>query len=135
MNFSKLSVIGFTFISFLAIVFQLALALGVPWGEYAMGGTYPGQFPPEMRIAAVVQALIIALMISIVLARSGFAVNRIYDFSKKAIWFVVIYCAIGLFLNMITPSEKERLIWAPILLLNFIFSLRVALIPDRITQT
>jgi hypothetical protein len=24
------------------IAFQLALAAGAPWGEYAMGGAYPG---------------------------------------------------------------------------------------------
>lgn len=32
--------------------FQLALALGAPWGTYVMGGTFPGSFPPAMRAAA-----------------------------------------------------------------------------------
>lgn len=36
-----------------SIAFQLALALGAPWGEYAMGGRYPGRFPPGLRLAAV----------------------------------------------------------------------------------
>lgn len=26
--------------------FQLALALGAPWGEMAMGGKFTGRFPP-----------------------------------------------------------------------------------------
>ena len=30
--------------------FQIALALGAPWGAYAMGGAFPGQFPPTMRV-------------------------------------------------------------------------------------
>lgn len=39
------------------VAFQIAIALGAPWGEYAMGGATPGRFPPPMRVAAVVQAL------------------------------------------------------------------------------
>ena len=29
------------------VAFQVALAAGMPWGEYAMGGAFPGQFPPR----------------------------------------------------------------------------------------
>ncbi len=39
-----------------AVAFQLALSAGVPWGEYAMGGAYPGQYPPGLRVAALLQA-------------------------------------------------------------------------------
>ena len=35
------------------VVFQLALAAGAPWGAYAMGGAFPGQFPLALRVAAV----------------------------------------------------------------------------------
>ncbi len=38
--------------------FQIALTLGAPWGAYAMGGATPGQFPPELRVAALFQALL-----------------------------------------------------------------------------
>ena len=44
------------------IVFQLALAAGVPWGELAMGGRFPGQLPTGMRIAAMVQAVVLFLL-------------------------------------------------------------------------
>ena len=27
------------------IAFQFALALGAPWGAYAMGGAFPGRYP------------------------------------------------------------------------------------------
>jgi hypothetical protein len=39
-------VFGF-FIAVVAI-FQLALAVGVPWGNVAMAGKFPGRFPPAI---------------------------------------------------------------------------------------
>lgn len=53
------------------VCFQLALALGAPWGSYAMGGAFPGRFPIRMRITAVVQAALLALTVPIVLSRAG----------------------------------------------------------------
>ena len=44
------------------VAFQIALAVGVPWGDYAMGGAFPGQFPPALRIAALVQALLLVVL-------------------------------------------------------------------------
>ncbi|MEK4110124.1 hypothetical protein ABIC86_002354 [Paenibacillus sp. DS2363] len=39
------SAIAFTFLILIVILFQVALAVGVPWGEYAMGGKFPGKYP------------------------------------------------------------------------------------------
>ena len=52
-------------------VHELALAAGAPWGEYAMGGAFPGQFPPALRAAALVQVAILAVWAAVVLARAG----------------------------------------------------------------
>ena len=43
----------YTVISAGVVAFQLALAAGAPWGAYAMGGAFPGQFPSALRIAAL----------------------------------------------------------------------------------
>ena len=53
------------------VVFQVALAAGAPWGAYAMGGAFPGQFPLALRVAALVQATLIAGMAVVVLSRAG----------------------------------------------------------------
>ena len=37
------------------VAFQLALAAGAPWAIWH-GRSFPGQFPPALRIAALVQA-------------------------------------------------------------------------------
>ena len=41
-------------------------------------------------------------------------------------WLVTGLLAVGVVLNLITPSGMERLIWAPVAVLLFLFSLRVA---------
>lgn len=91
-------------------VFQLALALGAPWGELAMGGKYPGRFPPHMRVGALVQMGLLILMAFVVLTRIGLVFNDYFELSKRAIWGVVAIWVVSAILNTITPSKKERLL-------------------------
>jgi hypothetical protein len=107
-------------------VFQLALALGAPWGAYAMGGAFPGQFPPALRIGAVVQAIVLLLLAGVVLARAGVALRSWSSAARWLVWLVVAFAAVSLVLNLITPSAGERLIWAPVVLVLFVCSLLVA---------
>ena len=109
------------------VLFQLALAVGAPWGALAMGGRFPGKFPPAMRIAALVQIAIYGLMGAIVFARAGLALPEWFDVSRVAIWFVVGVSGLAVVLNVITPSKWERRLWAPVAILMFAASLRVAL--------
>lgn len=108
------------------VAFQIALALGAPWGAYAMGGAFPGQFPPALRIAALVQAAILLGLTAIVLARAGLILPGWARGSRWLIWFVVAFAALSLFLNLITPSAGERAIWAPTALLLLVSSAIVA---------
>jgi hypothetical protein len=108
-------------------LFQLALAAGAPWGEYAMGGAFPGAFPPAMRLAALVQVPILGVVALVVLARAGLVLPGWARISRVLVWVVVGLLAVSVVLNLITPSYLERLIWAPVALLLFLASLRVAL--------
>ena len=110
--------------------FQLALALGAPWGAYAMGGTFPGSFPPAMRGAAVVQALVILLISAIVLARAELVLAVWKPASMWAIWIVVAFSGVGLVLNAISPSAGERSVWVPVAVVMLVCSLTVALARD-----
>ena len=110
------------------LLFQVALALGAPWGAYAMGGAYPGQFPPPMRVAALVQALVLLFMAGIVLTRGGVALQRWSRSSRWLIWVVVAFAAVSLVLNLITPSAAERMLWAPVAFVLFVSSLVVGFI-------
>lgn len=109
------------------IAFQIALAAGAPWGSYAMGGAFPGQFPPELRVAAIVQAMILAGLALVVLARAGLTLPRWSRASRWLIWLVVAFSALSLLLNLITPSAGERLIWAPVALIMLVSSVIVAI--------
>lgn len=108
----------------MVILFQLALALGAPWGGMAMGGAFPGVYPPPMRLAAVLQAFVLGGFGLVVLARAGLVVLGWRPF--RLAWLVVALMALGVILNVITPSPLERAIWVPVTILMFVSSLRVA---------
>lgn len=107
--------------------FQIALALGAPWGAYAMGGTFPGRFPPRMRVAAVVQAVVLALVGVVVVSHAGLLLPAIAETVPWAVWLAVGLSGVSLVLNAITPSVGERRLWVPVALVLLVSSLVVAL--------
>ncbi|MDQ3006271.1 MAG: hypothetical protein M3R47_12935 [Chloroflexota bacterium] len=125
MTIRRACAILYAIVSGVIIAFQLALAAGAPWGEYAMGGAFPGQFPPALRIAALVQVALLVGLAVIVLARAGL-VALWSRAARWLIWVVVGFSALSLVLNLITPSAGERAIWAPIAFLLLISSAVVA---------
>jgi hypothetical protein len=116
----------FAALAVLVAAFQLALALGAPWGKAAMGGRFPGVLPPPMRVAAVIQALILLALGALTLTRAGVMLPGLYGVARTAIWLVVAFNALALVLNSITPSKIERMIWAPVALAMLVASLLVA---------
>lgn len=123
----SMSAIIFACLIGVVILFQLALAAGMPWGSIAMGGKYPGKYPPALRIATLFQIIILALLGSIVLSKAGFVFLDWDSFANSAIWFVVFFSVVATILNLITKSKWERRIWAPVSLLLLITSITVAL--------
>ncbi len=112
-----------------AVAFQLALAAGAPWGTYAMGGRFPGVFPPGMRVAAVVQGAVIAGLAVIVLGTAGaldLAALRADGGLAWLRWVPVAFSALSLVVNLASPSPGERRIWVPVALVLLASSLVVA---------
>ncbi len=95
------------------IAFQIALALGAPWGSYAMGGAVPGRFPASLRAAAVVQALLLSFTVVIVLSRAGLVLPALSEAARSLIWVVAAVALLALVLNAISRSAAERRIWVP----------------------
>lgn len=120
----------FAVLTGIIVLFQLALAAGAPWGTLAMGGRYPGRFPSRLRIAAVIQALVLILLAGIVYSRAGILLPTWYGFSQTAIWLVVGINALSSFMNLITPSKWERILWAPVAITLLVCSLIIALSPS-----
>lgn len=108
------------------ILFQFCLSIGLPWGAASMAGKYPGVYPKKMRIVAVVNMFILSILMMIVLVNAGLILPQFMSFSEIAIWFVVVFYAIGTVLNTITPSKIER-IWAPVAAIQLITTIIVAI--------
>ncbi|NTU59126.1 MAG: hypothetical protein HGB00_09495 [Chlorobiaceae bacterium] len=130
MGISRFAGILYAVVSAGVVAFQIAMALGAPWGAYAMGGVFPGRFPMAMRIAALVQASIILLWILVVLSRTGLAFPGLSRPSRKLVWLAVAFATIGLLLNLVTPSAGERIIWAPVAFVLLICSVLAATSPS-----
>lgn len=126
MMLRRSAAILYAIISLGVIAFQIALASGAPWGAFAMGGAFPGQFPPALRFAALIQAALLVGMAMVVLTRAGLILPKWLRVSRWLVWFVVAFSALSLFLNLITPSAGERAIWAPTALLLLVSSAIVA---------
>jgi hypothetical protein len=127
MRVTRVAATLFTVVTAGVVLFQLALALGVPWGSYAMGGVFPGVFPPVMRFAALIQAGLLVVTALVALSRSGMLLRRWFRASKWAIWIVVVLGVISLVLNSITPSAGEKAIWQPVAVILLVCSLTVVM--------
>jgi hypothetical protein len=117
----------FAFLTLIVFLFQIALAAGMPWGHLAMGGRYPGKFPPRMRVGAVIQGALMAFLGMIVLSRAGVALLSLANLSNILIWVALAISGVSLVLNLMTQSKWERILWAPVALLMTVSSLVVAL--------
>ncbi len=111
------------------IAFQIALALGAPWGAYAMGGAFPGRYPPRMRVAAAGMAALLVLLVLIVLSSAGLIVVPLLSGLPSLIWLVVAFSAVSVVLNAASRSAGERRIWVPVALVMLGSSLIVAISP------
>lgn len=131
MNIRRAAAFVYAVVAAGVVAFQLALALGAPWGAFAMGGAFPGALPTSLRIAALVQAVLIALTAAVVLARAGIVLPGWSRASRWLAWAVVGIMAVSLVLNLITPSAGERAIWAPVAALLLASSAAVAAGPRR----
>jgi cytochrome bd-type quinol oxidase subunit 2 len=127
MDITTLAALVFCVAAIGVIGFQVALALGAPWGAYAMGGTFPERLPPAMRVAAVVQAVAIAFLALIVLSAAGLASPSLVQELPWLVWLPVAFSAVSLGLNAASRSAGERRIWVPVALVLLASSLAVAL--------
>jgi hypothetical protein len=116
----------FTFLIVVVFAFQIALAVGVPWGHLTWGGRFPGQLPVPMRGAALLSAVLLVAFAVVVETRAGVLLSNWRRFSRLLVWVVVAYCALGVVANAITPSYWERIIWLPVVVVLLVCSSIVA---------
>jgi hypothetical protein len=113
---ARTAAIIYIVVNAVVVGFQVALAAGAPWGELTMGGKFPGQLPPAMRAAALGSAVLLVAFSVVVATRAGLILPRWRRASRRLIWVVVVYAAVGVLLNAATPSARERMLWLPVAL-------------------
>lgn len=100
----------------LVVLFQWAIVLGAPWGEFTQGGGTVGRLPTTGRLAAAASSVLLLTMASAISARTGQGPLR--SLPPRAItvlvWLTTVYSGLSVLLNLATPSVKERAVWAPI---------------------
>jgi len=113
--------------SLVAVGFQIALALGMPWGAYAMGGRSPGRFPPPLRALALGQAVVLGLLALVVLAAAGLIALELVTELPWLIWLAVVVSLASVAMNAASRSPGERKLWVPVGLVMLGSSVIVAL--------
>ena len=102
-------------------LFQVALMLGAPWGEYTQGGRAEGALDASGRAFAAVACAILVVMAAAMLARVG--EGPLKDAPAKLVtglcWFTTVYSALSVALNLATESSSERAVFAPTAILLF----------------
>jgi hypothetical protein len=97
------------------VAFQLALALGAPYGAAAWGGRSPGVLPQGLRIASAVVGLVMYPAIAAtVLAAGGVIDDGWLPIDPTiAMWALAAFFGLGAVVNAVSRSAPER-VWAPV---------------------
>ncbi|WP_107773669.1 hypothetical protein [Nocardioides sediminis] len=89
--------------------FQVALAVGAPWGRAAYGGTRPGPLPSHLRVISGVAAVGYGTGAVLIVRGAGSAQARARAFTTLS-----VFMTIGTIANGASPSLVERAIWTPV---------------------
>ncbi|MCT4553341.1 MAG: hypothetical protein N4A53_01515 [Pelagimonas sp.] len=93
------------------IFFQFALIAGAPLGPWTQGGQVEGALPLSGRMIAALSVLILLFQGLSILSAAGFPG---LSWPVWTGWLAfAVSCLTGV-LNTITPSQRERAVWAPI---------------------
>lgn len=113
---------------FVVSLFQLALVLGAPMGEYAFGGQHPGKLPKRFRMASGFSFVVLLALCGHYLAQAGVFTPLLPELPNSWVnWALVVFFTVGLIMNSISRSKKERQMWVPVLLLSVVLAVIVAL--------
>lgn len=117
-------------VGLLAVVaaFQLALAMGAPWGAAAWGGQHPGVLPRRLRIASAVAGILTyPLLIVLVMDAAGWVpLSWLDGAGSLPMWILAGLLGIGALANFVSRSPRER-IWGPVALITAVCCVILAL--------
>lgn len=108
-------VAGLVFVILAAVmaIFQIALALGAPWGAAAYGGANPGTLPNRQRVTSGIAGFLLYPLLALFVADvSGLvALGWTEDETALVLWIVAGLLGLGTLANAMSKSPPERF-WA-----------------------
>lgn len=119
--------IAFAVLIGLLCLFQLALALGAPWGKLAWGGQHIGKLPAGFRVGSVAGILVYSCFAALALDRAGI-IDIVPDIvSQVGMWIEFGLLAVGTLMNLVSRSKPERYTMTPVALVLTILALIIAI--------
>jgi hypothetical protein len=120
---------GFLVFAFLATaLFQLALVLGAPMGEYAYGGQMTGKLPIQYRVSSAVSFVLLLAIAGHYLAQLGVVPKLLSpELNQWVNWGLIGFAAAAAVMNNITKSAKEKRLWGSTTIAMLIAAIVVAL--------
>jgi hypothetical protein len=99
-------------------LFQLALAVGAPWGAFAYGGRAArddGTLMPAYRLSSAVAAVMLVLFAVVILTRGG-VIGSSGDSTLVTVmsWVIVAFMAINTPMNLLGKHWIERYVFGAI---------------------
>ena len=113
---------------FLSLMFfQILLIGGQPIGKYAWGGTHD-VLPKNLRIASASSIALYIIFAIFILSKASVLDLVGNDFViRVGMWVFTGYFFLGIFMNAISRSTKERLVMTPVAAILAILFLLVSL--------
>ncbi|MES2630825.1 MAG: hypothetical protein V4611_02620 [Patescibacteria group bacterium] len=107
-------------------IFQISLIAGAPIGNYAWGGSHR-VLPSKLKIGSAISILIYGLIAIVILAKVGMiTLNIDQNLIDVFMWIIAGYFTLGIFMNAISRSKKERNLMTPVALVLAIFCIIIA---------
>jgi hypothetical protein len=111
-------------------LFQVALALGVPWGAFAFGGRAvrdDGTLPTAYRAASALTAVLLVVFAVVILTRGG-VIGTSGDSTLVTVtsWVIVAFMAINTPMNLMGKHWIEKYVFGGITLVLVILCAIVA---------
>lgn len=96
-------------------LFQVALALGAPWGAFAYGGRAlrdDGTLPPTYRLSSAFAAFLLVLFAVVILVRGG-VIGTSGDGTLVTVmsWAIVAFMAVNTAMNLMGKHWVERYVF------------------------
>ncbi|CAN7316163.1 hypothetical protein [Paenibacillus sp. LjRoot56] len=115
-------------VSFFAVaIFYILLAMGLPYGDFAMGGKYK-IMPKQMRVACAISVFIQLIAIIFILQTGNvISIDALNTIAKGVCYFFAFYLIVNTIMNVLSKSKKEKLVMTPLSFLTAICFLITAM--------